>query len=390
MKTERFEYLDSVRGIACMIVVLLHCLNFLSPVSYLGKYSEKTLIIEHILNYPPFSFLIAGSSAVCLFFILSGFVLSYKFIGNSDCRIKVIEAIIKRPIRLFGVVIFNLLICALPNNRLIENWDLILYKSIYSPVQINPPLWTIGIELWGSFLVFGLCFLMIKMKKIYRIFLLSALFFIVIDSYYCAFVFGIIIADLHKNWNMKWFVNHKNIISWILFIPAVICFSYQVYLLPEYQHWNNFSFIKTGFPMIGAILLFIFVLCNDRVKNILTFKPLIFIGKISYSIYIMHWIIIYTIASYFTAIIKPDNSLSFLAVIFITVAIIIIVSWIVDKYIDIPCTKFSSWIVKNIMCYDQRKAHYIYNLFFIRNGKRRESSCFSYNSGDAQLIKEHC
>src|SRR5690606_19040924 len=59
------SYLDSVRGIAALMVVVYHYLNWY----YSGK------LVVKITNI-----FINGADAVAFFFVLSGFVLSYKYV----------------------------------------------------------------------------------------------------------------------------------------------------------------------------------------------------------------------------------------------------------------------------------------------------------------------
>jgi len=92
---QRFAQLDALRGVAAMIVVIHHIW---------AEYSLKPLQIF------PSQILVAGYSCVCLFFILSGFVLTYKFVGEENCYEKVITATIKRPFRLAGIALLTGLI----------------------------------------------------------------------------------------------------------------------------------------------------------------------------------------------------------------------------------------------------------------------------------------
>ena len=107
--SKHFDYLDSVRGIACMIVLVMHFTETLYPGICFGTCKIESINYYNLLYYTPLGIIIAGHSAVCLFFILSGFVLSYRFIGNCEI-VKIAECIFKRPIRLFGMVYFSMII----------------------------------------------------------------------------------------------------------------------------------------------------------------------------------------------------------------------------------------------------------------------------------------
>ncbi len=64
-----FGYLDSARGIAAIIVMIYHFINW--------KF-DKEIGIKII------SIVFTGSDAVSFFFVLSGFVLSYKYINQNE------------------------------------------------------------------------------------------------------------------------------------------------------------------------------------------------------------------------------------------------------------------------------------------------------------------
>jgi peptidoglycan/LPS O-acetylase OafA/YrhL len=63
-KPQRIEYLDSARGIASMMVVLGHFINWRLSNNFWVKVIPLTIV--------------GGTDAVSFFFVLSGFVLSYK------------------------------------------------------------------------------------------------------------------------------------------------------------------------------------------------------------------------------------------------------------------------------------------------------------------------
>ncbi|MCB9988463.1 MAG: acyltransferase family protein [Rhodospirillales bacterium] len=70
-KSQRFHGLDSLRGIAALVVVFNH---FYGVIPALAS-SENWLF-----SYTPLHTLIAGRQAVIIFFVLSGFVLSLPYV----------------------------------------------------------------------------------------------------------------------------------------------------------------------------------------------------------------------------------------------------------------------------------------------------------------------
>lgn len=76
---------ESLRGIACIAVVLSHLLGVFYP--QLHNFSKSTLpqfpILETIHN-SPFAFFYSGTGAVFVFFVLSGYVLTLSSLKAKD------------------------------------------------------------------------------------------------------------------------------------------------------------------------------------------------------------------------------------------------------------------------------------------------------------------
>jgi peptidoglycan/LPS O-acetylase OafA/YrhL len=74
----RFDSLDSVRGIASVAVVFNHCLNVFPQVggASLGQSESQPGPVVEFLLWSPLSLVWHGKGAVAIFFVLSGFVLA--------------------------------------------------------------------------------------------------------------------------------------------------------------------------------------------------------------------------------------------------------------------------------------------------------------------------
>lgn len=149
--------LESLRGIAACIVVYGHFFTINLPINYPPHYSFLNRIFSN------------GSIAVYLFFILSGFVLTYKiFLSYSHTKIAI--ASIKRFFRLFLIIFLTSLIALfLAKNKLLFGF----FDGSYKPINLtfwqcltesiyvffdgkhfNGVFWTIKYEYMGSLLLF--------------------------------------------------------------------------------------------------------------------------------------------------------------------------------------------------------------------------------------------
>jgi peptidoglycan/LPS O-acetylase OafA/YrhL len=85
---QRLTYLDSIRGFAALSVVIYHTNGWLDFTKDPFFHSS---VPTHLLNV-----IFNGPSAVSLFFVLSGFVLSLKYFLKPNRPISYLEFIIKR------------------------------------------------------------------------------------------------------------------------------------------------------------------------------------------------------------------------------------------------------------------------------------------------------
>jgi peptidoglycan/LPS O-acetylase OafA/YrhL len=111
MEQSRRRYLDAMRGLAALIVVIVHYFAAFRPYSVFGDlagyHSQSTW--ELLCHIPPMSLLLNGHMAVCFFFVLSGYVLSVSHFQKEQNNAVLISAALKRPFRLGGVVLFTVL-----------------------------------------------------------------------------------------------------------------------------------------------------------------------------------------------------------------------------------------------------------------------------------------
>jgi peptidoglycan/LPS O-acetylase OafA/YrhL len=91
----------------------------------------------------------------------------------------------------------------------------------------------------------------------------------------------------------------------------------------------------------GGVLIFIVIaLSSNKVSIILRNKVFSFLGDISYSLYLFHFVILTALLNLLYG--KINTGLIFV----ITISLSIIVAWISYKYVEIPSVKLGKIIVK--------------------------------------------
>jgi len=369
-------------------VVIVHFFCVFFPFAVFGVQGsyQQHRAWETLFYSPPLATLIAGYSAVCVFFILSGYVLSFQFLGVPGTSARLLAAMVKRPIRLGGLVLVTVLIGALiwstglggtadlaeitsSKPYFSEVWSG-RFNASFAARQIstnlfdiarlyNNPLWTIATELEGSLLVYA--FLLLFGACRYRIVLMVLLIACFRNHEYQNFLFGMMMADL---------VKHGTCVSWhrfrplatVLLLPlALYFFSYPNFTDPQtlartwYGWLPRFTFLGgsgyCGYPTLGAMLLFVLVCITPAIQGLLRHPLPRYIGSISYSIYATHFLVLGT----FSAWLFPHllTRMGYSGAVFldflVSVALIIPLAHGATILIDNQATRLSSWVGSQVV-----------------------------------------
>jgi len=383
MNQSRQAHLDSLRGIAALIVVIAHYLAAFYPYTIFGNQGgyQQHADWENMVFYPPFGLLVAGHFAVCLFFILSGYVLSYSYLGESKRRQKILASIIKRPIRLGGLVWLTIICgsllwyCGLFFNGEVSDltsskpwlnsfWEknfnfnaffIDFASSAFSKGSIyNPPLWTIKIELYGSLMVY--LFLLFLGNFKYRVLVAILLIILFRDSLYQGFWIGLLVADIIKNQTTS--IRLTNVYRYLLLIAFVYFSSYPNYVNQDFLGRTIYKYLPDdkgfggGYPMLSALFLFLLSISSDQLKKHLNLPVLQFLGGISYGLYVIHFLVIGSWSSWLFLALNSYFSfnISFLLVLLSGLPVIIFTAYLATKYVDNPSIRLASYLGNKVIC----------------------------------------
>ncbi|MZQ83652.1 acyltransferase family protein [Paenibacillus sp. 5J-6] len=325
MKT-RFEELDSLRGFAAIFVVFSHM--------YLIVPGDKFLKI--FFEYSPFRLLISGGESVVLFFVLSGFVLSLPYFNNKQSNY--FTFVVKRVCRIYLPYLF-MLVVAVGCRLLFYNGQLKSYSgwfnsywvtSINSEVignhailigtflsNINPVIWSLLHEMRISLIFPFLMLLIVKMtwKQGVAMSLIFSLIGIMIYhlsnpantgtelvatiNYTAMFVIGALLAKYRVAITNKFMLLTKKF-KIILFVMGLFIylffhpsFGIKLFLYPGISPFYRTvidSWAVTG----GAVILIVFALNSSLFSRLLRNYLINYLGKISYSLYLIHIVVLFT------------------------------------------------------------------------------------------------
>lgn len=355
---KKIYYLEGFRGLAAFIVVIAHYMQFYY---YNPLFRNPDTSFEFLLSKTPINLFYNGNFAVFSFFVLSGYVLSIKFFREKNFEIIQASAA-KRYIRLAIPVLFSVIFAYIllitnsydlftkytgdvryeeMSHNFFEMIKITLYDIFFNYSNAyNGVLWTMTYELFGSFIVFSFMALFGLNRKRYLAYAIIIILFW--DSYFLAFILGMLLSDInHSPVNHKIIPKKKPIITFFMFILGIYFASYP------YGSTNNsiydvlkFSFLDVEFRafyhILGAFFMIIAILNSEILQSFFSRKILLYLGRISFSLYLVHFPIITSLSFYIFDIVREQYSyhVSFIITFIISITITFVLSHYVSKFVD--------------------------------------------------------
>jgi peptidoglycan/LPS O-acetylase OafA/YrhL len=349
-------YLDSIRGLAAFTVINGHFVN-----AY--DLPCKNSFCKHILDYSPLHIWWDGSAAVSMFFVLSGLVLSLKYfrLGHQPDlnTFKLLPYMTGRLFRIWLPYAAILLISAAfywptvnspllktalpPSDWIINMWghhpltptEMLresFLLSLPDMVVLLPQAWTLTIELVLSLLLpIGL--LLAKQGSLWLVlFSVIAVVLLGVSPFLLHFSLGLLISRFYTvtaNYLMpKPWLRRLILLVGLLLYTAI---NTTEHMLGETSMW-----LITG---LGASLIIIYTLSSQRTQGYLQQPILRLLGKVSYSAYLIHMLILLCVTPYFLTQLELFSSHHlwlWLGAWLLTVLSVQVLSLLSYYYIEIP------------------------------------------------------
>ena len=321
MKQRYFE-LDAIRGIAALMVVLYH---------YTDRYGE---IYEYAID-PVFRFNL-GQHGVQLFFMVSGFVIFLTL----DKTVHVADFIVSRLSRLYPAYWFSVALTftvvhffSLPG-RAVDLQSAIINLTMlqkwFGVSNVDGVYWTLAVEL-SFYLIMVVLFLT---KQIQRIELISFMWL-------CGIIFSQYL-ERHQSVHIPGRIELILLLKYgHLFIAGMMYYKimhskqvsrYFILFLALFTEYYLHGYLVIVIAMYFAIF-FLFV---HGYLAILAVKPLIFLGTISYSLYLIHQNIGYVIIQKLEA----HNLANSISIIFVPIVVSIMIASLMQIFIERPMLLF--------------------------------------------------
>ncbi|MCD6068659.1 MAG: acyltransferase 3 [Bacteroidetes bacterium] len=385
---QRIHFIDGLRGILALIVFFHHFILMFFPAYYYGcsniaeGFSTAGSIYKTIA-YTPLNLLINGNFAVVFFFVLSGYVLSIKYLRNFSSQL-LSQDVFKRYFRLSIPILASCLMVYLahrfsllhnrfvPVSQMNESWLPNLFKQDYPLWRVitfsfldaiflgktpyNSVLWTMVFEFFGALVVFLLLFInQFNKRPVAVVSFFAILGFCVGGIYILPFCLGLIIAYIQQK-NIQF--NSSMIRRAILLVLSIAGFYLASYPSAPYEilarHMHRWILIK-DFPgmvlyeAMGCALLFFVLLNSKSIQRFLSVKPLLFIGKLSFSVYLTHLLVLCTFSSWlFEKLYLTHTFTQSAQIVFgCTFFVLLIVAYVFYKAVEQPTPRLAKFIAGN-------------------------------------------
>jgi peptidoglycan/LPS O-acetylase OafA/YrhL len=361
-------YLDSIRGLAAFTVINDH---------FVTAYDLPCVdsFCKNLLDLTPLHIWWDGSAAVSMFFVLSGLVLSLKYfrLGHqADLNnFKLLPYITGRLFRIwlpYAVILLisaafywhtvnsPLLNTALPPTEWIVNmWrnhaltPIAMLResfllSLPAMVVLLPQAWTLTIELVLSLLLpIGL--LLEKQGSLWlALFSLIAVFLLGVSPFLLHFALGLLIARYYTV-----MANYLRPKPWLRrFILLLGLLFYTAISTTAHVFGETFMWIVTG---LGAGLIIIYTLSSHRTQSFLEWPILRQLGKVSYSAYLIHMLILLCLTPYLLTqleLFSSNHLWLWLGSWLLTVISVQLLSLLSYYYIEIPSISLGRKLINGL------------------------------------------
>jgi peptidoglycan/LPS O-acetylase OafA/YrhL len=392
---QRLEQFEGLRGVAAFLVVLYHY--------YLLYYLPLNTTANRVVIHSPLIAAANGYLEVYVFFVLSGYVLTAKFFRTEDRAVICVMAAARYPRLVIPVLVSFLLAFTAAKlgwfGQFVAKMQILdsagfgphawwvpqgsfasairegfigIFFDPHHNFSVNPPLWTMKVELVGSFSVFAFCLVLGSSRLRLPLYAVLAIILstfssqldrlVGINSYnLIAFVIGMAYADAvgsslaYRSQRDQQPRSAMGAIS-IIFatlgilvaaqIGAVAAFStLYVPLSPWYARAvTQFARYDDQFTLVTAAVIVIVVNESPFIRSWFSRPLAVFLGKISFPLYLIHFTIMASLSCFiFLQMYRLTGGYVLSATIASLggVAISLIAAVCFQRYVDAPGIQFS-------------------------------------------------
>ena len=329
MENKKLIYLDGIKGLGCVMVFLCHFVFAF----YYGMYHYQMEAchlpgsLDIAIGKSPLNLFFNGNTAVRLFLILSGYTLCLGFFKTRD-KERLMASVKRRYLRLMPpVLVVNVVIWLCMVLGLYQNgpaaelagstaWFAgfnsfepsffgMLYESLlgcflFGINDYNGVLWTLQILFAGAYLDYILADLVSHLRWRYVIYAVTAV--LLLRSDFLGIFLGYVLCDfMHTEWRWRKALCEQKTLNWLLLVMGLYFMSYpSAGFGYEGTVWEILPFVFVNYYHIFGVLCFVFAVLNLKpVQRFFSMNVFQYLGRISYSLYLLHFLVIATFGAWF-------------------------------------------------------------------------------------------
>ena len=286
---KRIEWIDTLKGIAAIFVIILHFWNGLK-LQY--NYTGYENILFSILNFITIDFVDIGKIAVAIFFIISGYLTANTFRKKNRKQFIIDRCKRMYPLYWVSIILSLILIKKEPLIKIIINAT--MFQQFVGVENIVGAFWTLQID-WIFYII---CLILVTLKMFeknkyinltYYGFLLLSLVMGILRFYTeknFPIAIGILISLTFLGLMIKRNEDDDNKEKYNIKLKI---FLFLVVLFPTVMlsYTNKFVNLKVGFRYFNTyvVAIIMFLVGKKLIKNKNIFSKL---GRYSYSLYLLH------------------------------------------------------------------------------------------------------
>lgn len=346
------QNIQGLRGVAALAVLAAHIKN---PVSALLPQAALPAALTTAE---------LGSSGVDLFFVISGYIICLTAVKRHHRSLDFFLARVARVSPLYLVATLVALAAKVlvktPNPISFHSiWNGVFYLPIFdAQVYTLPPVaigWTLSFEMW-FYTVFALLLMKWKPRQVVIllpiVFAVGAVLGLFYDGswYFPKFALNAFVLEFGLGCLVFQFQDRLSVwLSWLLLAVGLVAFFLIVprtgYLgahIPELSYVTTRSWLRACYWGVPTAMIAAGFVGLERRGKLTLPAALIWMGGMSYSLYLSHWITIAAAPRLFRGLAwLPVWPLTFLVA-----AFCILVAWATWRFIELPLTKLAQGWVK--------------------------------------------
>lgn len=334
----RYCNIDFLRFILAIIIVYGHLTGFL------GSFYDSEIINKLVKNA-----MLSGSNSVSAFFIMSGFFLAGVYFKNHYNS--VLDFIINRFIRLWPVIAFSGLILLIfgcfDRNDLLNLFFVSNGLALVKEASHNAAIWFVCVLFFLSAFFYYILTTFSQRNSLFIISIITFFNSVLLvqqeNSIYCHIItpfyltvgmvkglacmgLGILIGFLYKKYSVK--LQKINVLTCfsLSVIEGILLFNYIYYSVFHSSKYTNSIYYILNF----SLLFILFLLSKGIISQFFNKKIFGFLGKYSYSIFVMHYVIITIFQKYLWKYMTVKEAF------IITASVCLVAGILVNIYIEKP------------------------------------------------------